>query len=142
MSFVLFASFRAGFLSKVAVKERELALDSLEALPGSGMKAVIVTGGSTRDVFEGAAEGSLLNQIWEKNIRPFGEDTLVKGKEKRQEMASQFLVCLFAKQNWAYLSAAFSRALRLSCAFAACAACVCVQRRRAKFHRRKVVWSK
>ena len=90
MSFVLFSSFRAGFLSKVAVKERELALDSLEALPGSGMKAVIVTGGSTRDVFEGAAEGSLLNQIWEKNIRPFGEDTLVKGKETRQEMPSQF----------------------------------------------------
>ena len=83
MSILLFAWFRAGFLSKMAVRDMRLAINSLPELAQSGMKLIIQKGGSVQNRFEGAPPGSLNRWIWESNILPYAEETLSDGKPTR-----------------------------------------------------------
>ena len=76
-------------------------------------------------------EGTLSSQLAHKSkdcggeyVRRSQKILFVLHVRKKKAKWYDFLVCLFAKQNWAYLNAALSRALRLSCA-RLCSLCMC-----------------
>ena len=78
MSILMFAWFRAGFLSKLTVKDKNLPVNSLEELATSDIKLVIQQGGLSQNYFEGARPSSVRRAIWDNNIAPYPEETLVK----------------------------------------------------------------
>ena len=74
---IFFAQFRAGFLSKLAVKKRHLPLGSISEIIGTDYKMGIIGGGNTQAFFENAPKGTLRNNIWENHIKGFGDETLL-----------------------------------------------------------------
>lgn len=78
MSILMFAWFRAGFLSKLTVKDKNLPVNSLEELASSDIKLVIQQGGLSQTYFEDASPSSIRRAIWEKNIAPYPQETLIK----------------------------------------------------------------
>ena len=77
LSIIFFAQFRAGFLSKLAVKRRMLPLSSIQSIEDTSYKMGIRGGGNIQSYFEKASSDTLSGRLWRNHILPYSDDTLL-----------------------------------------------------------------